>query len=272
MWTHRIMLEALQYEDNAFVTLTYSDEFLPAGGSLNPKHLQDWLKRFRKKIEPARVRYYAVGEYGDESQRPHFHIAVFGFPACDHGSTLHGAENIGRDCCASCRVIFDTWGMGNIFVGTLELHSAQYIAGYVTKKMTSPDDERLQGRHPEFCRMSLRPGIGADAMHDVASELMRFNLENTQADVPVSLRHGSKTLPLGRYLRRKLRTMVGKDEKTPESVVAEAQAEVRAVYEATFDSAKYGSQAFKKGVVALGEQRVRQMEARKLIHKERKQL
>lgn len=102
-------------------------------------------------------------------------------------------------------------------LGTLEAASAGYVAGYVTKKLTAADDERLLGRHPEFSRMSLRPGIGADFMHDVASTIMQFNLEEaTQGDVPSSLRHGSRTLPLGRYLRRKLRVLVGKEANAPQ--------------------------------------------------------
>lgn len=65
------MLEAAQYEDNCFITLTYDDEHLPLGMSLVPKDLQDFLKRFRSRIAPIKVRYYGVGEYGDQTQRPH---------------------------------------------------------------------------------------------------------------------------------------------------------------------------------------------------------
>jgi len=84
--------------------------------------------------------------------------------------------------------------------------------------MTHRDDSRLLGRHPEFCRMSLRPGIGADMMHDVASELLHFSdvLLNAQPDVPSGLRVGSKVLPLGRYLRKRLRVLVGRDDKAPQ--------------------------------------------------------
>ena len=70
VWVHRMMLEAGQYKDNTFVTLTYSPENEPDGSSLEPKHTQDWLKRFRKAIAPLRVRYYLVGEYGEQSWRP----------------------------------------------------------------------------------------------------------------------------------------------------------------------------------------------------------
>lgn len=93
--------------------------------------------------------------------------------------------------------------------------------------MTRTDDMRLNGRWPEFSRMSLRPGIGHGMMHEVASTLMQFNLEHAEADVPVSLRHGKRLLPLGRYLRKTLRTMVGKEENAPEIVLELAKLELQ---------------------------------------------
>lgn len=233
IWTHRIMLEAAQYEDNSFLTLTYDDEHLPPDGSLQPKDAQDWLKRFRKAIEPFRVRYYLVGEYGDASNRPHYHLALFGYPACNFGNSRYSHRD---NCCPVCDLVRDTWAKGHVFVGKLETSSAQYIAGYVTKKMTAKDDPRLKGRYPEFARMSLRPGIGADAMHEVASTLMEFNLESAQSDVPSALRHGTRELPLGRYLRRKLRLMVGKDEKISQEAFTEMGKEMLSVLEASKSS------------------------------------
>lgn len=216
-WAHRIMLEGAQHEDNAFVTLTYSDEYLPARGSLEPKHVQDWLKRFRSVIAPIRIRYFLVGEYGDNTVRPHYHVALFGFPSCSYGFTrIEGRRN---GCCFKCDLVQRSWGMGTVMLGSLEQFSAQYIAGYVTKKLTNANDHMvaalLDGRHPEFARMSLCPGIGASAMDEVASELMRLDLDTTQADVPSALRHGKKELPLGKYLRRQLRLRIGKDANTP---------------------------------------------------------
>lgn len=68
--------------------------------------------------------------------------------------------------------------------------------------------------------MSLRPGIGADAMWDVASAVMQHKLERKElSDVPVALRHGSREFPLGRYLRRILRARVGLPEGAPPHVL-----------------------------------------------------
>lgn len=210
-----MILESLKHEHSCFVTLTYSDDFLPEGGSLVPEHPQLFLKRLRKAVSPHKIRFYLVGEYGDKTFRPHYHLALYGLSADDY------------------QVIADAWSVsgvpiGHVVVGTLTFESAGYVAGYVTKKMTKPDDARLDGRHPEFCRMSLRPGIGADAMSDVAdvlytkhgcAELARLG------DVPTSLKHGNRSMPLGRYLRRKLREQMGIPEMGFESPACQAQKE-----------------------------------------------
>lgn len=203
LWTHRLLLEAQCHELACFPTLTYSPECLPENGSLVPSHVQLWLKRLRRVLGAARpVRYYVVGEYGDLSFRPHYHAALYGVAASESA------------------LIESTWGMGNVFVGELNRESAQYIAGYVTKKMTAKDDPRLNGRHPEFARMSLRPGIGAHAVPAVAEALntpFGAALVAEKMDVPMALNHGRTSLPLGRYLRRKLREEIGFDDVSGKS-------------------------------------------------------
>lgn len=218
------MLESNCHGDNAFVTLTYDDENIPGGNNyatLQRSDLTNFLKRLRDAIKPARIRYFGVGEYGDETDRPHYHLAIFGFPTCSRGGTSRTERR--KACCEPCDLIQRTWGLGLIHVGTLAIESAQYIAGYVTKKMTMRDDPRLYGRDPEFAAMSLRPGIGANFVPEIASTLMQFNLDTTQADVPVSLRHGSRSLPLGRYMRRKIRENIGKEAKAPENIKAKIE-------------------------------------------------
>lgn len=224
------MLEAVQYSENAFVTLTYDDEHMPEGGTLVPRDLQLFLKRLRKKLAPHKIRYFAVGEYGEQTFRPHYHLALFGFGTCVHGVSRYSRSR--QNCCVRCDLVRDTWGLGLISLGTLEDASAAYIARYVAKKMTCPHDDRLQGRYPEFARMSLRPGIGGDAMHEVASVLMEFALDDTLVDVPNCLRHGAKLLPLGRYLRTLLRKTIGRDGKVPPAAVKELKDLLRPMLEA----------------------------------------
>lgn len=219
-WTHRLMLEANLHSDSAFVTLTYRFTEMNENGQpvVVPKHTQDWLKRLRKEIYPRKVRYFLVGEYGSETQRPHYHVALFGYPSCSRGFTTYSRGGDEPNCCLHCKLIHRTWKLGRVAVGSLERESAQYIAGYTTKKMTQADDVRLEGRHPEFARMSLRPGIGADFVPHIAQAMVHHALEQSEGDVPVTLRHGMKELPLGRYLRKKLRAEIGRPEQAPKEV------------------------------------------------------
>lgn len=204
LWSWRMYLESLCHEENSFLTLTYSKEELPDGGTLVPKHCVDWLKRYRKFIAPAKVRYYLVGEYGDQSQRPHYHAALFGV-----GMSYEEA-------------VKKTWGKGHVMLAEFNQITAQYIAGYVTKKMTDKADPRLQGRYPEFARMSLNPGIGAAAMAVIADALHSdAGLDEivSTGDVPSAVRVGGRLVPIGRYLRSKLRSEMG----MPQRMVDEAK-------------------------------------------------
>lgn len=265
IWAHRIMLEAAQYEHNAFVTLTYSPDKLPEGGTLVPKHTQDWLKRLRGRVSPSTFRYFLVGEYGDDSQRPHYHAALFGFQSCSWGQSRYSKSR--STCCYWCELVRETWGHGNVYLGTLEQSSAGYMAGYVTKKMTGVDDARLAGRVPEFGRMSLRPGIGSSAMWDIADALLRYELDQRLDDVPHALRHGSKQLPLGRYLMGQLRERVGRDKKAPQAVLDKVSSEMWPLRVAARASAETPS--LKAQVVAAGNGAAANQAARMRIHKKR---
>lgn len=263
------MLEQQCHSDSCFVTLTYDDKHLPGGlenASLQRLDVTNWLKRLRHAIEPARIRYYGCGEYGDTTWRPHYHAAIFGYPNCQYGVSCYNERR--KECCPACDLIRDTWGLGNVYVGSLEVKSAQYVASYVTKKMTHRTDPRLKGRDPEFSFMSLRPGIGAQFVPEIASSLMEFNLDTTQADVPVSLRHGTRMLPLGRYMRRKIREQIGKDPSAPNDPVQEA--EMRSLQEAAKSDPVNIS--LKSQIIAKNAGKVQALLARQRIYKQRKSL
>lgn len=150
-------------------------------------------------------------------------------------------------------------------LGSLEEKSMAYVAGYVTKKMTRDDDPRLEGRLPEFARMSLRPGIGLGMMHELASTLLEHRLDERMIDVPLALQHGTKKWPLGRYLRRKLRTYVGKCADTPKAVIQLQKEELRIMRETAF----VNSRPFKDEVLKASEGKRIQIEARERRFKKR---
>lgn len=162
-------------------------------------------------------------------------------------------------------------------VGNLTLKSAQYISGYVTKKMTRFDDPRLDGRHPEFSRMSLKPGIGVDGLHEVADTVIKYDLELTQGDVPSSLRRGASQYPLGRYLRGKLRELSGMEKAAPQVTLDAIKQEVQTVLEAAgIDPQKLPplmrQTVIKNTLVDAGHQKRLNIKARREIYEKGKKL
>lgn len=252
------MLESIAHEHSSFVTLTYDEDHLPENGTLIPSDLQRWLKRLRKRL-PNAIRFFACGEYGDQTGRPHYHVALFGKePPYDPQKDPDIAQ---------------TWTDGYHFSGTLTVQSAHYIAGYVTKKMTSKDDARLHGRYPEFARMSLRPGIGALSASTIASALTPssgFSYLEAVGDVPSSLSHGRSSMPLGRYMRSRIRTAIGYDDPGNESErISAYQKEMQALFLTHHDLTQ--TDTIKEAIEKASVQKIRQLTAKYKIYNTGKQ-
>lgn len=238
MMACRLMLEHRKHQAVFFATLTYRDGELPeeftyrgvdyAKGSVNPKHLQDFLKLYRWHCGGIRIRFYGVGEYGERRGRPHYHVALFG----PDRSAMIEAFRVTKSH-SSVRFDCATWRFGHVDLRTLSWDLAWYIAGYICKRYTrkggAAAEKWLAGRYPEFARMSLRPGIGASAMLDIAEALntwdgARFISRN--GDVPAVVAMHGKKLPMGRYLARKLREACGYPGEVPEGVLRRKAAEL----------------------------------------------
>lgn len=273
LWAFRLQMEAMCHEHSAFVTLTYSDENVPRTvdgvPTLAPEHYRSWLKviRERERQEGRFFRFYAVGEYGDRSHRPHYHFMLFGFQPCIHGRTRRDPINnqCRRDCCCRCSLVHDTWARGIVEVGEVNRDSCGYIAGYVMKKMTRFDDPRLNGRNPEFARMSNRGGLGLPRIGDIAEGIKFHGLEYLDT---CALLSGNKRKPLGRYLTRKLREALGKDGDTPKEVLEAMAAELLPLREAAFDA----SRSFQKEVIAAGQQKYDDFMSKRSLYGKRRVL
>lgn len=153
------MHETQMHKQNTFVTLTYDDKHLPENGSLVPKHLQKFLKRLRKQTK-LKLRFYASGEYGEEKQRPHYHLIIFGCDFEDKQFYKYGKTGLPVYTSATLHKI---WTAGQATIGNVTFESAAYVARYTCKKITGDKAaEHYKGKEPEFGRMSRRPGIGAE--------------------------------------------------------------------------------------------------------------
>lgn len=167
-WAVRIMHEARCHELNSFVTLTY-EKLAPTvdcvrcgkrvlSGSLHYCDYQLFMRRVRLAYPGAR--FFMGGEYGEERGRPHFHACLFGVDFAD--GVYSGKSPAGFSLFRSDE-LSNMWGRGLCAYGSVTFESAAYVARYVMKKVTGDGAvDHYQGLVPEFCRMSLKPGIGAE--------------------------------------------------------------------------------------------------------------
>ncbi|WNK13891.1 MAG: replication initiator protein [Microvirus sp.] len=175
-WTLRVMHEATCHDTSCFVTLTYSPEHLPPGGTLDHRHFQLFMKRLRKRFGPSR--FYMCGEYGPLDSRPHYHAVLFGV---DFRSTWrHAGKSRSGSIFYSSSTLTSLWGLGICSVQPLTRETAGYCARYILKKQLGRNasydlvdsDGVVTPRRPEYAAMSLKPGIGAEWFHKFSSDVL----------------------------------------------------------------------------------------------------
>ncbi|AXH76737.1 MAG: replication initiator protein [Microviridae sp.] len=212
-WTTRILLESTHYENNTFTTLTYDDEHLPENGHLKKEDLTLWLKRLRKEV-PQKLRFFAVGEYGGESLRPHFHVMLFNLAFTEE------------------EVISDTWGKGNIKNGEVNSRSARYVTEYCVKKWTKNSFDRPSDLPPEFMRSSRQHpgGIGTVALEELSANLRRiYGVRNGEpyTGPPIHMvQFQNKWYFLDRYLKTKLNELMYLDPEVSRQKLYEHQTKI----------------------------------------------
>lgn len=147
------------HDISCFLTLTYNDENYPERGSLQKDHVQLFIKRLRKYLEPDKIRYFLSGEYGDTYQRPHYHAIVFNYwPEDARKIPLSKKFQYFKS-----EKLEKLWGKGFVSCGEANFKTAAYTAKYVTKKvMGTKDHIHYHFRNSEFAIMSRNPGIGFD--------------------------------------------------------------------------------------------------------------
>jgi hypothetical protein len=186
-WALRCVHEASLYDDNCFITLTYAPENLPPDAGLRKRDFQLFMKRLRKAYPDKKIRYYHAGEYGDRTNRPHYHAILFNHNFNDwtylfdspSGSEIYTSPTLER-----------IWGLGFVTIGTVNMESAAYVARYCVKKITGLGkdevDETTQLKpyerindftgeiievQAEYSTQSRRPGIGADWIRNYAGDV-----------------------------------------------------------------------------------------------------
>lgn len=216
-WATRIMLEAQDHDECWFVTLTYDDEHVPelefvkdidpdTGELLDTgklltlckRDLQLFNKRLRKHFSYDKIRFFACGEYGETTARPHYHSIYFGLHIKD--LQFFKMSKLG-DKYFTSETLTRLWGKGHVLLAQVTWESAAYVARYVTKKLTGDSAKYWYddiGLCPPFTVMSRRPGIAFRYFDENASDLLRFD------GGFISTKKGSVNFPNSKYFKRKL--------------------------------------------------------------------
>lgn len=168
-WAYRCLLESKEHKENCVLTLTYNDEFVP--DQLNKRDYQLFLKRLRKAIYPAKIKYFLSGEYGSIGGRPHFHCVIFGWRPKDcvfykcsrHGVNLYNSAFL--DSLWTAEIIDSDTGevirknMGFITVDPqVNYKSCYYSAKYLQKFVYKLSGKKIQ---PPFVAMSKGIALAA---------------------------------------------------------------------------------------------------------------
>lgn len=142
-WAFRLYQELKRAKTAYFVTLTYDNLFLPllenGMPSLVKKDLQNYLKRLRKANKREKLKYYACGEYGGKTKRPHYHMILFNADPFTIETEWRDQDTI----------------LGNVKLGDVNPASIAYVCKYMNKKSDVGSEDP---RQPEFALMSKKLG------------------------------------------------------------------------------------------------------------------
>jgi len=191
-WSFRVNEEMKRAKSAHFLTLTYDNDHVPyhyrlkevpeaktyksVKPTLNKSDIQKFLKRLRKKqgeiigeyhqkgdrsldaFKNVKIVYFAVGEYGETYNRPHYHLIIF---------------NLIKPIVPQLR---DIWKNGIVDIGKVTPKSINYVTAYVTTLGMHP-----KGTLRPFAQMSK--GIGenyVERMKDYHKSNKKFTVLNSQ--------------------------------------------------------------------------------------------
>jgi len=173
-WSVRLIEECKSHMDVSFVTLTYADgklNFIGSVPTVSKLDIQLFFKKLRKYVK---CRYYCVSEYGPNTNRPHYHIILFGVSKEKH------------------KIIQQCWSNGNIMIDDINIQRIRYVAKYHVNKGTFP-----VGASPPFALMSRKPGLGSNYL----SKMKDYHSESITRSF---YQLNSKKVHLPRFYREKL--------------------------------------------------------------------
>lgn len=184
-WWFRLNQELKIATHSQFITLTYDERNVPLTRSGRPTLLKGDLQNFFKKLRKrangsafSNIRYYSVGEYGGETQRPHYHAILFN---------------------ADIKTIQLSWEKGMVHYDPVNDATIRYTLNYLDKpRMTR---KQLFGREPEFNTQSK--GLGKNYL--ASGNMAKWHKADFSERVHIPLEDGV-IMAMPRYYRLKIYT------------------------------------------------------------------
>lgn len=188
-WSFRLMQESKISHTAQFITLTYDTKHVPLTNrgfmTLEKRDLQLFFKRLRKKQfgnEKGDIKYYACGEYGSKTMRPHYHIILFN---------------------ADINLISHAWNLGHVHFGNISQASVGYTLKYINKTKKIPIHKN-DDRKKEFSLMSK--GLGKSYM---SKQMIKWHKNDLENRMYCNIEDGKK-ISMPRYYKDKI---YNKDER-----------------------------------------------------------
>lgn len=164
--------------------------------TLNKEHLRAFWKALRKK-NSKKLKYYAVGEYGSKTNRPHYHAILFNADL----ATVVGAASahalttglIPMD--GTTELDSPIWKHGYVTVGRVNELSVGYALKYMLKKLTRKKHSR-DDRLSEFSAMSKK--LGSQYLNQ---EARNYHISDLTGRFCLKLSNGTLA-PIPRYYKQ----------------------------------------------------------------------
>lgn len=190
-WVVRLQHQYISSNQKAlFLTLTYNDDNLPLNSTLVKKDIQDFMKRYRKHYNDIRIKYFAVGEYGSKTMRPHYHIIIFGINSFNSDFlNMRMANMVSRYI----------WKKGFCHIGDVNEKTIRYCSKYIMKEFVKGYNKNDFDKAGMVYPFSLKStGLG---LHYLLSNY-DYIKEQILNDRPISLYKTKIGYP--RYYRKKI--------------------------------------------------------------------
>lgn len=185
-WAARLTHEWQTQKTGCFLTLTYDALTVPmfSDGLLTlwKPDVQLFMKRLRHLVGKTKIKYFLCGEYGTETDRPHYHAIIFGWRP-DYGDCKQIGDILTHDDIADC------WRLGNVQVSGITDNHLYYVSGYILKSTLYKDN--LLSRKAPFILNSQ--GLGLD-----------YATAHADRVFDMSITAEGKVAPLPRYYIKKL--------------------------------------------------------------------